>query len=127
MKITRIHQLAVHVHDLDEAVSFYETVLQAKFIGRFDPPGLAFFDFSGVRLLLEKGSPNATIYFWVDDIDFAYAELVEKGISFTSEPQLINRDGVGLFGEPNQEEWMAFFNDPSGNTLAIASRKKNEL
>lgn len=123
MKINRIHQIAVNVRDLDEAVNFYKDLLGANYIGRFDPPGLVFFDFSGMRLLIEKGSSKSTIYFWVNDIDSAYEELKTKGITFTTAPKLIYRDETGVFGNPNEGEWMAFFSDPSGNTLAIMSRK----
>ena len=28
----------------------------------------------------------------------------------------------GVFGPPGTEEWMAFFRDPDGNALALASR-----
>jgi catechol 2,3-dioxygenase-like lactoylglutathione lyase family enzyme len=123
MKLARIHQIAVYARDLDEAISFYQDILGAQYLAKFDPPGLAFFDFSGVRLLLENAGPKATLYFWVEDIDAAFDELSAKGIKFTTEPQLVHRDQAGLFGKPNEEEWMAFFSDPSGNTLAIAARK----
>jgi methylmalonyl-CoA/ethylmalonyl-CoA epimerase len=123
MKLSQIRQIAMHARDLDEAIAFYRDTLGARFIEKFDPPGLAFFDFSGVRLLLEKNGPKGTLYFWVDDIDRAYAELASKGIAFMHAPQRIHLDEAGTFGKPNEEEWMAFFEDPSGNTLALATRK----
>ena len=122
MKLDQIHQIAVYARDLDEAISFYRDTLGATFLGKFDPPGLAFLDFSGVRLLLEKRGPKSTVYFRVDDIHSANAELRAKGIEFTDEPHLIHRDDAGLFGKPGEEEWMVFFSDPSGNILALASR-----
>ena len=123
MNLNRIHQIAVYARDLDEALSFYRDTLGAKFISRFDPPGLIFLDFSGVRLLLENNGPQATIYFRVEDIESAYQELRSRGVQFISEPHLIFKDEQGLFGTAGSEEWMAFFTDPSGNTLALASRK----
>lgn len=123
MKLNRIHQIAVYARDLDEAIAFYRDTLGASYLGKFDPPGLAFFDFAGVRLLLEQAGPKSTIYFWVDDIDATYAELRSNGIEFTSEPQLVHRDDVGTFGKPGNEEWMAFFNDPSGNVLALVTQR----
>ena len=123
MNLNRIHQIAVYARDLDEALSFYRDTLGAKFISRFDPPGLIFLDFSGVRLLLENNGPQATIYFRVEDIESAYQELRSRGVQFISEPHLIFKDEQGLFGKAGVEEWMAFFTDPSGNTLALASRK----
>lgn len=123
MKLDRIHQIAVYARDLDEAIAFYRDTLGANYITKFDPPGLVFFDFSGVRILLEKDGPKATLYFRVEDIDSAYAELVSKGVKFVSEPHLIFRDETGLFAKAEEEEWMAFFSDPSGNILALASRR----
>ncbi len=121
MSLTRIHQIAIHARDLDEAIAFYRDTLGAQFLVKFDPPGLAFFEFSGVRLLLEKTGPKSTVYFLVDDIGSAYAELRAKGIEFTVAPHLIHRDDAGVFGKAGEEERMAFFSDPSGNTLALVS------
>ena len=123
MILNRIHQIAVFARDLDEAITFYRDTLGATYLAKFDPPGLAFFDFSGVRVLLEKEGPKATVYFRVEDIDSAYAELVSKGVKFVGVPHLIFRDDVGTFGKAGEEEWMAFFSDPSGNILALASRR----
>lgn len=123
MNLNRIHQIAVYARDLDEAISFYRDTLGAKYVTKFDPPGLVFFDFSGVRILLEKNGPKATVYFRVDDIDAAYAELVSKGVKFMGEPHLIFRDEAGIFGDAGEEEWMAFFPDPSGNILVLATRR----
>lgn len=123
MNLDRIHQIAVYARDLDEAISFYQDTLGAMFLEKYDPPGIAFLDFSGVRVLLEKTGPKSRLYFWVNDIDSAFAELRSKGIDFTSEPQLVHRDDAGVFGEPGSEEWMAFFSDPSGNVLALATQR----
>jgi methylmalonyl-CoA/ethylmalonyl-CoA epimerase len=123
MKLERLLQIAVHARDLDESIAFYRDTLGARFIEKYDPPGLVFFDFSGVRLLLEQAGPKSTLYFWVDDIHTAYEELRAKGVEFKAEPQLVHRDEVGVFGKPGTEEWMAFFSDPSGNLLAIATRR----
>lgn len=123
MKLDRLHQIAVHARDLDEAIAFYRDTLGAKYITKFDPPGLVFFDFSGVRILLEEAGPKATVYFRVEDIDSRYAELLAKDVKFLAAPHLIFRDDNGLFGNAGEEEWMAFFSDPSGNILALAARK----
>lgn len=123
MKLNRIHQIAVYARDLDESLSFYRDTLGASYLAKYDPPGLAFLDFSGVRLLLEKAGPKSTLYFWVDDINSAYDELRSKGIEFTDEPHLIHRDDSGVFGKHGEEEWMVFFSDPSGNVLALVTRR----
>jgi methylmalonyl-CoA/ethylmalonyl-CoA epimerase len=120
--LNTIHQIAVYSSDLDRSIAFYRDQLGAQFIAKFDPPGLAFFQFGKTRLLLEKNGPRATLYFWVDDIAKSFESLRAKGIQFDSEPKVIHRDKDGTFGPPGTEEWMAFFRDPDGNILAIASQ-----
>jgi methylmalonyl-CoA/ethylmalonyl-CoA epimerase len=120
--LTVIHQIAVFSSDLDHSIAFYRDQLGAAFIAKFDPPGLAFFRFGATRLLLEKNANRATLYFRVDDIGKAVEELRARGITFDAEPQVIHRDAKGLFGPPGAEEWMAFFRDPDGNVLALASQ-----
>ncbi len=123
MRITRLHQVAAHAGDLEDMQRFYKEILQAKFIAVFDPPGLLFFEFHGVRVLFESNAAPATLYFWVDDIDAAYAELKDQGVPFEGEPHMIHKDEAGDFDNPGTEEWMAFFKDPGDNTLAIATRR----
>jgi methylmalonyl-CoA/ethylmalonyl-CoA epimerase len=124
MRLEHIHQIAVFAKDLDEAITFYRDILGATYITKFDPPGLVFFDFEGTRLLLEKTGPKASVYFRVDDIHAAHEDLKTKGIKFIADPHLIFRDESGIFGSAGEEEWMAFFSDPSDNILALASRVK---
>ncbi len=122
LRLERLHQIAVRAADLDRAISFYRDKLGARFIAKFDPPGLAFFDLGGTRLLLEGAAPQATLYFRVDDIEEAYKTLVSRGIVFDQQPHMIYRDDEGTFGSKGVEEWMAFFRDLDENILAIASR-----
>jgi methylmalonyl-CoA/ethylmalonyl-CoA epimerase len=122
LHLNRLHQIAQNSADLDRSIEFYRDKLGAKYIAKFDPPGLAFFDLEGTRLLLEKGATGATLYFWVDDIRSACETLRSRGISFDSEPHLIHHDETGTFGPAGTEEWMAFFRDPDDNILALASR-----
>lgn len=123
MRLAKLHQVAVRAPDLDAAIAFYRDVLGAAFVARFDPPGLAFFNFDGVRLLLDRNATAGTLYFHVEDIDAAVAELLERGLSIESGPVMIHRDEDGTFGPAGEEEWMAFFKDPGGNTLALATRR----
>ncbi len=123
LQLTRLHQVAANFDDLDTTSTFYSEVLGAKRIASFDPPGILFFDFSGTRVLFERNHTKATLYFWVDDIDAAYATLLKRGVTFSSEPHLIHRDDQGTFGPAGSEEWMAFFSDPGGNTIALAARR----
>jgi len=123
MKISQIRQVAIHGADLDASEDFYKHQLGAKFMARYEPPGLLFFNFEGVRLLIDKAADPATIYFWVDDILAAWEELKSKGIVFEQDPHMIFPDQAGTFGIAGEEEWMAFFRDPGNNMLAIASRR----
>lgn len=122
----RLHQVAMTVADLDATEAFYRDVLEVDFVARFDSPGLLFFDFDGVRVLFEAGENaghSSVLYLWVEDIDAALARLQAKGVSFDGPPQPIHVDREGRFGQAGETEWMAFFKDPSGNTLALATRR----
>jgi len=123
MRLTRIHQVGAHVDDLDKTSAFYREVLGARFLAEFDPPGLLFFEFAGTRIVFEKSNNPATLYFWVDDIEAAHKTLAGRGVTFDSDVHLIHRDDRGIFDTPGTEEWMAFFKDPGGNTLALATRR----
>lgn len=123
MRITRIRQIAANVVDFEQTKTFYLNVLGAQYIQEFQPPGLLFFNFAGVRLLFERNNPPATIYFWVDDLQRAFAELSAQGVEFDSDPHRIHVDEQGIFDNAGTEEWMAFFKDPADNTIALVSRK----
>ncbi len=123
LALNQLHQIAINTDDLATSKAFYEDVLGAKFIASYDPPGLVFFDFQGVRLLLEKGSTPGTIYFRVDDIDDAVQKLQAKGVEFDQLPHVIFRDDQGVFGPKGYEELTAFFKDPAGNILSLASQR----
>lgn len=122
MTLKSIHQIAVYSSDLERSIGFYRDQLGAEFIAKFDPPGLVFFRFGSTRLLLEINAPKATLYFRVDDISSSTEALRAKGIVFDAEPRAIHRDDKGQFGPAGAEEWMAFFHDPDGNVLALASQ-----
>ena len=123
MRLSRIHQIALRADELDASVAFYRDVLGATFMARFDPPGLAFFDFEGVRLMLDRNAAAGTVYFHVQDVDAAAAELTDRGVALDFGPALIHRDDAGTFGPAGHQEWMVFFKDPAGNTLALAARR----
>jgi methylmalonyl-CoA/ethylmalonyl-CoA epimerase len=121
--IDKLHQVALQATNLDAAINFYRDVLGLKFITRYDPPGLAFFDMGPFRLLLSATASSATLYFRVVDIDDAVKALRKRGVSFLQPPAPIHRDETGDFGKKGVEEWMAFFKDPSGNILALTERR----
>ena len=125
LALTALAQVAQRSTDLERSVAFYRDVLGGSHTATFDPPGLAFFDVGGVRLMLDaiagafehEGSP---LYFRVDDLDGAVAALREAGVEIEEEPTLVHRDEAGDFGPAGAEECMAFFRDPDGNVLAFA-------
>jgi catechol 2,3-dioxygenase-like lactoylglutathione lyase family enzyme len=118
-----LHQVAQHVEDLDRAVAFYRDTLGLAFIAYFDPPGLAFFDLGGTRLLLEQGAPSAILYLEVGDIGSQTRSLRAAGVDFVDEPHFIHRDDAGTFGPPGTEEWMAFFRDSEQNLVGLVERR----
>lgn len=125
LAVNTFQQVAQRSTDLERSVAFYRDVLGASHTATFDPPGLAFFDIGGVRLMLDaipgafehEGSP---LYFRVHDLEAAVAALREADVAVEEEPTLIHRDEAGDFGPVGSEEWMAFFRDPDGNVLAFA-------
>lgn len=119
----RVHQIAQRAEDLDRAVAFYRDTLGLRFVARFDPPGLAFFDLGNTRLMLSTGSPSATFYLDVQSLEASLGELAEGGVELAGEPGRVHRDDDGLFGPPGNEEWMAFFRDSESNLLALVERR----
>jgi methylmalonyl-CoA/ethylmalonyl-CoA epimerase len=123
VRVDGLHQVAQRADDLDASVAFYRDVLGLPFLARFDPPGLAFFDLGGSRLLLEHAAPSALLYLHVPDVDAAHEALMAAGVEFESPPHTIFMDDQGQFGPAGEEERMAFFRDPAGNLIAIAGRR----
>ena len=123
VQLSKLHQVALSVDDLDRAVAFYRDTLGVPFIAKFDPPGLALFDMDGVRLMLSnveeanQERASAPLYFAVDDIEATHQALLANGVVFEHDPHRIHTHPDGV------EEWMAFFRDPDRHLLAIASRR----
>lgn len=129
MQLGTLRQVGQPVVDFDRAVAFYRDVLGLQMIAQ--PGPLAFFDLGGVRLLMEEpgdgapvpGPDGGVLYFVVVDIEAAQRQLAARGVQFLGEPHLIHRDDTGTFGPAGQEEWMSFFTDSEGNTLALSERR----
>lgn len=120
---TRVHQIAQRASDLDRAVGFYRDTLGVRFIARFDPPGLAFFDLGNTRLMLDKGAPAALLYLAVEDVEASFRSLADRGVEFVDRPRRIHRDEEGLFGPIGAEEWMVFLRDSEQNLLGLVERR----
>ncbi len=117
--ITRLGQIAINAKDVDRAAAFYQDKLGLNLLFKA-PPGLAFFDCAGVRLMLDRAEkaefdhPSSVLYFAVPDIQGAYGKLKESGVHFEDEPHLIA-------SMPAHDLWMAFFRDSEENLLALMS------
>jgi len=120
--ISRIGQIAIHAHDVDRAATFYQDALGLKLLFKA-PPGLAFFDCGGVRLMLthpekpEFDHPSSVLYFAVADIQAAHTAMKAKGVHFEDDPHLIAK-------MPDHDLWMTFFHDSEGNLLGLMSEVK---
>jgi catechol 2,3-dioxygenase-like lactoylglutathione lyase family enzyme len=121
MNLSRIEQVAIPVRDLARATAFYRDTLGMTLLFEV-PPQLAFFDCDGIRLALSTSSdpmydpPGSIVYYRVQDIEAAHAELEGLGVEFLRGPHRIAELG-------DVEVWMAFFEDTEGNTLAITTEK----
>jgi methylmalonyl-CoA/ethylmalonyl-CoA epimerase len=122
--INHLTQVAVVVQDLDRAVRFYRDTLGLKFLFQA-PPGLAFFDLSGVRLMLDRpseplpiGVGTSILYYGVDDIQAEHAALVAGGVKFEEPPHKIASLG-------DRDIWMGAFRDSEGNMLALMSEVRH--
>ena len=117
--ITSIGQIGINAKDIHRAVAFYRDILGLRLLFEA-PPKLAFFDCGGVRLMLsepekpEFDHPGSIIYYKVDDLPGAHRTLVERGVHFEHEPQLIAK-------MPDHELWMAFLRDSEGNLVGLMS------
>ena len=120
VKLSQVEQIAIIVHDVDRAVTFYRDLLGLPFL--FQVPQMAFFQCGEVRLMLgipsapEFDHPSSIIYFRVTDIEATHQALVSRGVTFRSTPHLVHRAA-------DHELWMAEFHDPDRNHLALMSRK----
>jgi catechol 2,3-dioxygenase-like lactoylglutathione lyase family enzyme len=120
LRLGPIAQVSLYGRDVARAEAFYRDTLGLPHVFTFGD--LAFFDMGGVRLYLhrvddEKWRPGSVLYFLVDDIHSAFEELGRRGVKFSGAPhRIFTDDATGI------EEWLAFFDDPDGNMLAITSR-----
>ncbi|HXU22535.1 MAG TPA: VOC family protein [Tepidiformaceae bacterium] len=118
LALGHLGQVSRTVSDIERSVAFYRDIVRLPHL--FTAGQLAFFDCAGTRLMLDalpeaQGHGSSALYFDVPDIDAAHAELTARGAEFAGAPHMINR------AEDGTELWMAFFNDPDDNVVAIMS------
>jgi methylmalonyl-CoA/ethylmalonyl-CoA epimerase len=115
--LSTIGQIAVNAHDIERATVFYRDKLGMKHLFSA-PPGLAFFDCDGIRLMLslpakpEFDHPSSILYFKVDNIQQAAETLKERGVEFAEEPAFVANMGA-------YDLWIGAFRDSENNLLAI--------
>jgi methylmalonyl-CoA/ethylmalonyl-CoA epimerase len=118
----KIAQLLVPVEDLAKGIVFYRDVLGLLLLFEA-PPQMAFFDCGGVRLLVgvaparQPAQRGSAIYFQVSEITAVCSTLKASGVLFSAEPHVVHRT-------PNGELWLAEFQDPFGNQLALMGEVK---
>ena len=108
-----LSQISRRVENLPRARAFFATI-GVKELYAF--PGLAFLALGRTRLMLkETGARNEAdiLYLWTSDIAVTHAELLGKGVVFSTAPHMIHRH------EDGAEEWMAFFKDDEDRDLAL--------
>ena len=121
LRIDRIGQIRIYVHDVDRAIAFYRDALGMRFLFDVAQQGLAFFDCGGVRLFLAASEPGSTaetgiIYYDVDSVDAAFEALKAKGVEVIHEPQTV-------YTTDTVEGRMAFLRDSEGNTFALMAER----
>ncbi len=119
-------QISRNVQDVKRSEAWFKDVLGLKHLYSFPSSvgDLAFFDLGGTRLFLsqredgrEPGLQNV-LYFRVADINSAHARMRSQGVEFIDAPHMIFKHPDGT------EEWMVFFKDCDGQTLALMSQVK---
>lgn len=114
-----VAQLLIPVADLDRAVAWYRDTLGVPYLFSA-PPQMAFFQCGDTRLLV--GVPESpghracasTVYFRVADIHAVHATLVDRDVRFAVPPHVVHKAAT-------HDLWLAEFQDPDGNHLALMS------
>ena len=112
--IGRIGQIALSVQDLDRATAFYRDTLGLKHLFTA-PPGMAFFDCGGVRLLLGKQELSPTpfvLYYQVEDMDAAHAAITARGATVITAPHRVAR-------LPDHDLWLGEYRDSEDHIFAL--------
>jgi predicted enzyme related to lactoylglutathione lyase len=116
-------QIAQHADDLSRAAGFYERLLGQPPAATFDPPGLVFFTFGPLRLLLDRAAPPALLYLTVDDLAETVERLRDGGVTIETEPHLIFGHDDDTLGPAGTDEWQAFLRDSEGNLVGLVEHR----
>jgi methylmalonyl-CoA/ethylmalonyl-CoA epimerase len=113
----RLGQVAITVQDTARATAWYRDVLGLRHL--FDaPPGLAFFDVGGVRLMLSRpegtSAGNSILYYAVLDLGATFDSLTKHQVVIRQTPQKVA-------AMPDHDLWMGFVEDSEGNLVGLMS------
>jgi predicted enzyme related to lactoylglutathione lyase len=117
-----VAQIAVTVSDVETATQFYRDIIGLRFLFSAGP-NLAFLSDGALRIMLStpqgagKVGANSILYFKVDDIESAFADMVEKGATSERPPQLAAQ-------MPDHQLWIGFLRDPDSNLVGIMEEKR---
>ena len=116
IQVTALGQVSLLCRDVGRSEAFYRDTLGLPHLFTFGD--LAFFRAGATRLFIRavadaEWRPGSILYLAVPDIRAAYDALVEAGVPLQGAPHRIHTHDDGT------EEWMTFFEDPDGNTLAL--------
>jgi methylmalonyl-CoA/ethylmalonyl-CoA epimerase len=120
----RLVQVALRTTDPDRAAAFWADLLGTAPTGRFEPPGLLFFDLDGTRLLLEGNAPSSMLYLEVADLRATLDRLVARWgdrVEVVTEPHRIFDHEDDALGAAGTSEWQAFVRDPDGNLVGLVA------
>ena len=121
LRLGALGQVSLHVRDTARAERFYGQTLGLHHLYTYGD--LTFFDLGGTRLDLHRKDeadwePGSILYLRVEDIQTAWDELGRRGVERLEEPNVIF-----VHGDTKVEEWMAFFADGEGTTLALTEQR----
>lgn len=115
-----VGQIGITVKDIVKAASFYRDTLGLPMM--FEGDGMAFFNGGGVRIMMAQAEgenfdhPASILYYKVDDLNKAYAELQKKGVKFEQEPRMVHETETMTLR-------MAFLRDVDDNILGLMSER----
>jgi len=115
----KLYAVRIFTVDWDRSVDFYQETVGLPLVFADQEFAWAEFDLGGAKLGIEGLEAGAAhldelvgrfvgVSLAVDDIDAAYAQLLDKGVEFTMPPQRQPWGGT-----------LAHFKDPDGNVMTL--------